>query len=947
MSSVFLSPGVYLDEQDLSALPSVSGALRIAFVGTAKKGPFNTPVLLTSAKQAVDTFGEPFPESYMMYAILEYFQEGNQCYAVRVGIECEEGQDSGLDDICVDQSGAKIEGWGRIPVFSGIDKGRISLRNVDADHPISFHPASVSTPEYSDADLNTTDGATTATGVITGTYTGDIDDAYTFIITGEPNLSSGEALGGATFEVVRSSDGEVVASGSLTDVINNNVSQPIDIGDGTSLKITVSAGRLDINDTITWTVVSDNRSFYFAVEGVTGSTYVMPTATYTSNAALVAAINALIASEDYDAIEYTLDDGTTVPQIVTSVVGEWIQLLGTEAWALAVGVDVYTYDIPRSYLVGTSVGPYNINSNSNKLVMNVVGPTETLKIAFSSATGTNFTASQVAAMLDPSGVVNGTDVYDVITVTGTDGEEHVIFIVTTDYQFYTLKMSADFTNIKTLKLAQTLGINSPYQRSYRGFFDSRVSLPAGSVDDPAIPESCDVDEFGATCNADSDYYNSIVGWLVAPSAGTWVDDYRVSLDLYTNGLGSPSGRYQITIKNSAGAIVNSVRDITFNKNDANYIGNVINPGSSLGGAAGNAFVNWDPRPDYLAFDVNASDYTVRQPATFNSRIYAGSANGIPTSAEFSSMLDAAVIGNAAFGSGMFNFQNPETFDINLLAIPGFSSGAVIGQALQLCESRGDTLFLVDPPFGLRPSETVDWHNGILTSNLSSAINSSYGALYGTWVKIFDQFNKIELWVPPSGPVSAVYARTARQTELWFAPAGLNRGRLLTALDVEFNPTQGERDLMYGDDNAVNPITKFPNLGSIVYGNKTLQRANTLLNRVSTRMLVSYVKKNAILSLRQFLFEPIDEVLFAQVLSVLDPLVGNILARRGIRGYKLICDSTNNTPDTVAANILNVAILIAPAGTAEFISVTLGILRSDASFNIAEALEAGNFITGAA
>ena len=946
MSSIFLSPGVYLFEQDLSPLPSVAGALRIAFVGTAQKGPFNTPVLLTSAKQAIDTFGEPIPEAYMMYAILEYFQEGNQCYAVRVGVECEDGQDAELDAICVDQSGAKVEGWGRIPVFTGIDKGRIALRNITAEYPITFQAAALSTPEYSDADLSSTDGATNAAAVLTGTYTGSIFESYTLIITGEPNLSSAEAMAGATYEIVRSSDGEIVTSGILADPLHTDVSQVIAVEEGVSIQITVNSGRLDINDTFTWNATPDNRTFQFSVEGVAGASYQMPSATYTTNATFVAAINALVASEDYAAIEYTVD-GDTIPQITTNLVGRWIQLLGSEAFATSVGVDQYKFDIPRSYLIGTDEEPFNINSGNNKLVMKVVGSTETLSVSFSVATGTNFTASQVAALFDPSGVISGNNVYDVITITGTDGNEHVVFIVTTDYMLYTLKMMADFTNLKTMKLAQTLGINAPYQLSYRGFFDSRVSLPAGSIADPAIPESCSDDPLSAACNADSDYYNSIVGWLVAPSAGTWVDQYTVSLDLYTGGLGSPSGRYQITIRDQSGVTISSIRDVTFDKTSDRYIGNVLNPGQALAGAAGNPFVNWEPRPDYLEFDVNAADYEVRQPSTFNGRVFAGTANGIPTDSAYSSLLDAAVIGNSANGTGIFAFQNSETYDINLLATPGFSSGSVIGQALQLCETRGDTIYLVDPPFGLRPSEVVDWHNGILTSSLSSAINSSYGALYGTWVKVFDQFNRIEIWIPPSGPVSSVFARTARTTELWFAPAGLNRGRLLTALDVEFNPTAGERDLMYGNENAVNAIVKFPNIGTVVYGNKTLQRADTLLNRISTRMLVSYLKKNSTQSLRQFLFEPIDEVLFAQVISVLDPLVGNVLAKRGVRGYKIICDNTNNTPDSIAQNILNVAILVAPSSPAEFIAVTVGIVRSDASFSIAEALIAGNFITGLA
>ena len=80
-------------------------------------------------------------------------------------------------------------------------------------------------------------------------------------------------------------------------------------------------------------------------------------------------------------------------------------------------------------------------------------------------------------------------------------------------------------------------------------------------------------------------------------------------------------------------------------------------------------------------------------------------------------------------------------------------------------------------------------------DLDKAINSSYGALYWSWLRIFDQFSSEERWVPPSGHVAGIFSRTAQNTEVWFAPAGLRRGIINTALTVEYNPTQSERDLL--------------------------------------------------------------------------------------------------------------------------------------------------------
>jgi phage tail sheath protein FI len=243
------------------------------------------------------------------------------------------------------------------------------------------------------------------------------------------------------------------------------------------------------------------------------------------------------------------------------------------------------------------------------------------------------------------------------------------------------------------------------------------------------------------------------------------------------------------------------------------------------------------------------------PGLFANKAFTGSANGIPTDPTLSSELDRAIIGNPVLNTGIFAFQNPETIDITLLSIPGNSSGAVIAQGLQLCESRGDCMMLVDPPFGLRPQQVVDWHNGMLLSDLSAAINSSYGALHWSWLEIFDQFNGGNIFIPPSGFIAGVIARTSRVAEQWFAPAGLNRGRLLTALDVEYSPTQGERDLLYGFNNAVNPIVNFPQDGITVWGQRTLQRADTALDRINVRMLLIFLKKILVRTLRNFLFEP--------------------------------------------------------------------------------------------
>lgn len=948
--AVYLSPGVFPREIDLSAIPNAIGPLRPAFIGTANKGPLNEPVLITTSQQALDTFGNPFPESYLMYAVLAYLEEGNQCYVMRIGVECAEGQPVELSTICLDLSGARANGWGRIPLFTGIDFGRINLRQITADSPLSFHAAAVLDIQYNDASVSSTFGPTVATLNTLGTYTGSVDDTYVMVITSPPTISAHAPVDGAGFQVFRNSDGNVVAEGTLVDDNADGISNWIPIGSGLSIRVVVTSGVLDENDTFTFSVQPDNRVFSISVDGGVANSYTMPTATYTTALAFVNAFNLLIGGggESYLAVLFTLDDGVTViPQIRTTIAGHRIQIMTTQAWALAVGTQQYAWDIPRSYLLGIDVGPYTITTQNNRVKINVIGTTQTDTVEFNVPIGNALSAASIAAAIDAAGVVAGDVLWNSFAMIVPGGTSHVVIETTLAHEFDTLQMLANFSNLKTLRFAEELNIPYPYKRSYRGFTDNRLTLPASGQISAATPLSCEINPLSTQCASDTAYFQDIVGWLVAPSPGTWLDGYTATLEIFTEGVGEVAGRYKLTIKDGTGIVVDVVSDVSFDQRDARYIANVINPGSTLGGANGNAFVNWEARPAFLNNDPNdLVNYQVRLPSQFNNKAFNGMANGIPTDPAFSSELDAAVIGNPAISTGLYAFQNPETFDINLLLTPGFSSGAVIATALQLCESRGDVLYIVDPPFGLRPQQVVDWHNGMLLSDLSTAINSSYGALYWGWVRVFDQFNKEEIWIPPSGHVSAVFSRTSREAEQWFAPAGLRRGRLLTALDVEYSPSQGERDLLYGSGNAVNPIVKFPQDGIVIFGQRTLQRAQTALDRINVRMLLIYLKKNLIRVLRNFIFEPNDKILWKQVISTVSPFLADVQARRGLQAFNVICDETNNTPERIDRNELWVSIFLKPTRTVEFVVLNLVTLQTGASFSAEEVLAAAGIVTAA-
>lgn len=952
----FASPGVVTRELDLSLLAANNSTIVPAFIGTAVKGPLNTPTQITTAEQYIEIFGQPSPEANMGYSVIAFLEEGNSAWVMRVGVECSDGQVEDLADVCIDTSGTKIQGWGRVPVFAGIDFGRINLRVPTTAAPLAFHTDSVTDIDYNDADVSVTDGATVATLSFVGsdlsdTYTGAIDDSFTVLITGDPD--SGSVLNMAAYELIRNSDGSIIGSGLLVESATLGISEPVAVGSGDDdsgliFRVEVTGtSPLEQNDTFTFVVAPDNLAFMIEVEGVASvpASFSMTDGTsFTDPEDFVTAFNAIIGGSVDFLVGY---DGTNL-FLRTQNSGERIQLVGTEAFALEVGVQKWVWDIPRSNLVSTDFGPYNINANNNRVTLQVVSSTVITELESTVPVGSSLSPATVSTALNLGGISRGERFYNSFALQITDDDQAVAIVTAVDSQFSQLRMMADFSHIKTLRFAEEVGFtgggaDAPQPtRAYRVFNDPRVELPDPGVIDPSVPLSCESDPGSAQCTIDTAYYSNIVGYVVAPSPGTWLDGYTLNLESFN----AQPGRYVFKLFEPSGLEEPGARvdNFSFDPNDSRYIANMVNPGSPFGGQSGNAWINWEDRPVFLDNDPTDTDFVVRQPGAFGRRTFAGMANGIPLDPVFSSELDAAVIGNSADATGLFAFQNTESIDISLLATPGFSSGQVIAGALQLAEGRGDTLYLVDPPFGLRPQQVIDWHNGMLFSDLSSSLNSSYGALYWSWVEVFDQFNGGTVFVPPSGHVAAVFARTARVGEPWFAPAGLNRGRLRTVLALEFNPTKGERDALYGFDNAVNPLVKFPQEGTVVFGQRTLQRADSALDRVNVRMLLTFIKKGLQPILRSFVFEPNDEITRTQVANVVLPFLADIQARRGITAFRVVVDETNNTPERIDRNELWISIWIKPTRVAEFVVLNLAVLRTDSSFASEEVLAAAGVIS---
>jgi hypothetical protein len=290
-------------------------------------------------------------------------------------------------------------------------------------------------------------------------------------------------------------------------------------------------------------------------------------------------------------------------------------------------------------------------------------------------------------------------------------------------------------------------------------------------------------------------------------------------------------------------------------------------------------------------------------------------------------IDALIGGNAQLGTGLFAISEPEKIDIDLVAAPGLNSTATIANLINLCEvMRRDCMAVIDSPAGLSSIDVAKWHNGSHPLN-TMKLNSSFAALYWPWVKMRDPFNQIDVWVPPTGSVLGVYAKSEQLANAWAAPAGLRRGTIPTIEDVETYAYLAQRDSLYGNGNAVNCIVNFPVEGPTVWGQKTLYRASTALNRVNVRRLALYLEKIIRSDTRPLIFEPHDAILEQNFVRIANGVLTQVQMNRGIYAFSVLCDSSLNTPDVVDRNELRAQIGIQPTKTAEFIYIEMTLFRT--------------------
>ena len=392
-----------------------------------------------------------------------------------------------------------------------------------------------------------------------------------------------------------------------------------------------------------------------------------------------------------------------------------------------------------------------------------------------------------------------------------------------------------------------------------------------------------------------------------------------------NYIGLRIGTQELTAKGDAatgyylqptGSFPNRSKYIFIEESSISNIPNYLDENGTITSTAVAASGAAFPGNSSGSFDGGADDY--KHPMKFYQDIDATNVQGLdPTT-------DAD--GKTAIETALGLLSNPDEFDINLIAVPGLvrngNNTLVDTNLIEACENRGDCMAIVDPVYCFK---------GISDATAEAdKVDSSYAAMYWPWVQIPNTVLGNYIWVPQSTLLPAIYAQSDKLAHEWFAPAGLNRGGIEIAIQAERKLTHANRDTLY--EANVNPIATFPGEGVVVFGQKTLQKKASALDRVNVRRLLINLKKFVAGVSKFLVFENNTAATRQRFLAQVEPYMQTVQEQQGLFAFRVQMDEANNTPDVIDRNQMKGAIFLQPAKAAEFIIIDFNIMPTGATFD---------------
>jgi len=354
----------------------------------------------------------------------------------------------------------------------------------------------------------------------------------------------------------------------------------------------------------------------------------------------------------------------------------------------------------------------------------------------------------------------------------------------------------------------------------------------------------------------------------------------------------------------------------------NYIKTVINNGSQY---------IW-----FGAFDSDNNVYGANwgsAPASGSTKDYSvASWTNSSGNAHLSSGTNSDALTTGDYSTGFDEFENKETVDIQILIAPGMGSGAdqvtVVNDLVAIAgTTRKDCVVVTSPNRAAVVNNATPVSSTITTTDQFTA--SNYLIVDNNYLNVYDKYNDQYVYIPAASTVAGILAATDDNYGPWYSPAGEKRGLIQGATNLAYSPTKAERDTLY--KAGVNPIVQFAGRGILLFGDKTKQSRPSAFDRINVRRLFLAIEKSIAEAARNFMFEFNDEFTRAEFVGVVEPLLREIQARRGIQDFYVQCDERNNTPAVIDRNEMVASLFIKPARSINFITLNFVAVRTGVEF----------------
>jgi hypothetical protein len=281
------------------------------------------------------------------------------------------------------------------------------------------------------------------------------------------------------------------------------------------------------------------------------------------------------------------------------------------------------------------------------------------------------------------------------------------------------------------------------------------------------------------------------------------------------------------------------------------------------------------------------------------------------------------------------FSNRDEIQVDYLIMgPGmpnkFDSQAKANHLISIANSRKDCVAVISP----HRADVVDITNSdTQTDNVleffSPLSSSSYAVFDNGYKYTYDRFNNKFRYIPCNPDVAGLMVRTSILAYPWFSPAGQQRGILNNAIKLAYNPNKAQRDQLY--PQRINSIINQPGVGILLYGDKTALGYASAFDRINVRRLFLTVEQALQRSAEAQLFELNDEITRANFRNIVEPYLRDVQAKRGLYGFLVVCDASNNTPDVIDNNEFRADIFLKPAKSINYVTLTFVATRTGVSF----------------